>query len=75
MSMETAEPAAEQPEEKLSARTEKELLAVEKTLEEIGQRICSANGSCVTHGYIGLALSEIREAIYHCYRMDAGGPE
>lgn len=71
MSVETNE----QPAEKLSARTEKELLAVEKTLEEIGQRICNANGSGITHGYNGLALSEIREAIGHCYRMDAGGPE
>jgi len=75
MSAETNEPAAEQPEEKLSIRTEKELRAVEKTLEEIGQRICNVNGSCLTHGRIDLALGEIREAIYHCYRMDAGGPE
>jgi len=74
MSMETTEPGAEQP-EKLSVRTENELRAAEKTLEEIGQRICAVRGSSVTHGYIGLALDKIREAIHNCYLMDAGGPE
>ena len=71
MSIETNE----QPEEKLSVKTENELREVEKTLEDIGERICSVRGSSVTHGRINLALDEIREAIHNCYLMDTEDAE
>lgn len=50
-------------------RTEESLRAAERGLEEIGQSICSVEGSATAFMYVSQAISKVQDAIHSCYLM------